>query len=111
MKRYGIPLLTLAVGYLVYYLVRTYVTADFQNQLLTLIVAGALFAFGASMSTYSRKSSTWVKKTAIIAAVVFMICLQLNVVKVPEILSIINRISVNSFLFEMLYVYFGFIFF
>ncbi len=111
MKRYGIPLLTLLVGYLAYHLAGIYTPAAYHVQVVGIVSAAALFALGVSMSTRSKNNSTWVKKTAIIAAVVFLVCFQLHLIRVPEISSFINKFGVSSFLYYMLYVYFGFIFF
>ena len=111
MRRYGIPLLTLLLGYLVYYLARLYVPGSFKSEVLCILQALALFAFGASMSTHNRKSSTWVKKTAIIVAMVFLIAGQLHLLEISEINIIFAKLGPNSFLFCMLYTYFGFIFF
>ncbi len=111
MKRYGIPLLTMLVGYLAYHLTSAYAPAAYHVQAVGIVTAAALFALGVSMSTRSKNSSTWVKKTAIIAAVVFLVCFQLHLISVPEISNFIRKFGVSSFLYDMLYVYFGFIFF
>ena len=113
MKRYGIPLLTLILGYAAYYLLRHYYSFAYSKEILTIAAALVLFAFGISMSTRSKNRSTWVKKTVVIVLFVVLIAGQLDLIKGVEQLSLIlAKLRLHgTMLFEMLYIYLGFIFF
>ena len=113
MKRYGIPLLTIMIGYGAYHLIRHYYSFGYQRVVMTIQAALLLFVFGISMSTRSKNRSTWVKKTVIIGLLGFLIVGQLGLIKGIEVVSVVfAKLRLNgTMLFEMLYIYLGFIFF
>ena len=113
MKRYVLPLLTLMIGYLVYHLSHYYLSVSSHNVIMVILAVVVLFVFGISMSTRSRNRSTWVKKTVIIVLTAFVLAVQLGYLNdIREVNFIVMKLRASgNLLFDMLYVYFGFIFF
>ncbi|MGI6608585.1 MAG: hypothetical protein ACOX1F_06420 [Erysipelotrichaceae bacterium] len=109
MKRYGIPLIVIFAGSFVLSLVDRYL--PLSSEFIYFLKAILLFVFGVYLSTYSKKSSGWVKKFVVAGLFVIVLLFDLGLIKVALISRILSFIGVNSIFYAMIYIYFGFIFF
>lgn len=110
MKRYGVPLLVIVVSSLLMYVVRAYV--GLTSAASTVLTACVLFVFGVYLNTYkSKKGDTWIQKFVVTALFIVLILIQLGIVYIPFINKFLSMIEATTMIYNMFYVYFGYIFF
>jgi len=109
MKRYGIPLIVIFVGSFVLSLIDKYL--PFSNTVIYFLKAMLLFIFGVYLSTYSKKSSGWVKKFIVAGLFVLVLLFDLGFIRIPLFNKILSFVGFNSIIYAMIYIYFGYIFF
>lgn len=109
MKRYGIPLIVIFVGSFVLSLLQKYF--PISSTVIYFLKAMLLFIFGVYLSTYSKKSSGWVKKFVVAGLFILVLLFDLGYIQVPIFSNVLAFIGVNSIIYAMIYIYFGYIFF
>ncbi|HQB32724.1 MAG TPA: hypothetical protein PLI19_05270 [Erysipelotrichaceae bacterium] len=109
MKRYGIPLIVIFAGSFVLSLLDRYLPLD--STVIYFLKAMLLFIYGVYLSTRSRKSSGWVKKFVVAGLFVLVLLFDLGLIRVALLSRILSFVGVNSIIYAMLYIYFGYIFF
>lgn len=109
MKRYGIPLIVIFAGSFVLSLLDRYLPLD--GTVIYFLKAMLLFIYGVYLSTSSRKSSGWVKKFVVAGLFVLVLLFDLGLIRVALLSRILSFVGVNSIIYAMLYIYFGYIFF
>jgi len=109
MKKYGLPLLIIIVGSLLWNLTYSYLGAGL---ICTLIRVCTVFGFGVSLAQFRKRSQNgWVKKLIIAFFVFFLVCWELGYLTFPQLRSVIDFLGLTSFGFNLLYVYCGWSFF
>ena len=112
MKRYGYPLIVIVFASLILYLFRTYVSVADQYTIYTILQNISLFIFGVYLNGYKgRKSNGWVKKFIVFFVFLILTFMQLSIFELSIISFVLSFIKANSFIYLMLYVYLGYIFF
>ena len=112
MKRYGYPLIVIVLASLILYLFRTYVSVTDQYTIYTILQNISLFIFGVYLNGYKgRKSNSWVKKFIVFFVFLILTFMQLSIFELSIISFVLSFIKANSFIYLMLYVYLGYIFF
>ena len=109
MKRYGLPLFVILIGSFILSLIQRYFPAG--GTMVYFLKAMLLFIFGVYLSTYSRKSSGWVKKFFVAGVFILVLLFDLGLIRVALLSRILSFVGVNSIIYAMLYIYFGYIFF
>ncbi len=109
MKRYGIPLIVILLGSLILSLIQRYFPVS--GTMIYFLKAMLLFIFGVYLSTYSKKSSGWVKKFVVAGLFVLVLLFDLGLIKVAVFNRILSFVGINSIIYAMIYIYFGYIFF
>ncbi|MGI6509662.1 MAG: hypothetical protein ACOX1L_03625 [Erysipelotrichaceae bacterium] len=109
MKRYGIPLIVILAGSLLLSLIQRYFPVS--STFIYFLKAMLLFIFGVYLSTYSKKSSGWIKKFVVAGLFVLVLLFDLGLIRVAVFSRILSFVGINSIIYAMIYIYFGYIFF
>jgi len=112
MKKYGLPILVIIVGSIVYSLATEYLTFNGASTVCTFIRIAIIFGFGVSLCQKRRSNQKdWIKKLVISFFVFFLICWELGYFAFPELRSLMKFLGLTTFGFNLIYVYCGWAFF
>lgn len=111
LKRLGYPVLIIFLSAFVVKMIDQYMVFKYSSMLITLLVAGALFLFGASLNKSRKKrNQSAFKKVLAILIVVLLMLMQLDYFRIPYIDKIFDLFGIGSFFINMIYIFCGYLF-
>ena len=94
------------------HLYSAYLTFESKQLVGNILWTLLLFIFGATLNDHPKKGGdTWIRKFAVTIVYVLVLLQFLGIFKIAVINNALAAIGVNSIVYYMLFIYFGYLFF